>query len=298
MTPAKKHANRHRPRRSVLYMPSSNPRALEKAKTITCDALILDLEDAVAPDAKEGARDAACAAVKSGEYGRKELIIRVNALNTEWHYPDMMAACKAGPSGILVPKVNSAKEVHDLVREMERYKTPKHTKLWAMIETPRSILDVGEIAAASSRLAVLVMGTNDLVKELDAEHQPGRAPIVPALALAVLSAKAAGLVIIDGVYNDVRDPEGFEAECRQGAQMGFDGKTLIHPGQLDAANAVFAPADAEVESSREIIAAFEAAQREGKGVVTVNGRMIENLHVENARRVLAMADAIATSAGE
>ena len=215
MTPAKKHANRHRPRRSVLYMPSSNPRALEKAKTITCDALILDLEDAVAPDAKEGARDAACAAVKSGEYGRKELIIRVNALNTEWHYPDMMAACKAGPSGILVPKVNSAKEVHDLVREMERYKTPKHTKLWAMIETPRSILDVGEIAAASSRLAVLVMGTNDLVKELDAEHQPGRAPIVPALALAVLSAKAAGLVIIDGVYNDVRDPEGFAAECAQ-----------------------------------------------------------------------------------
>ena len=198
MSPAKKHGTRYRPRRSVLYMPSSNERALEKAKSLPCDALILDLEDAVAPDAKEAAREAACAAVKSGEYGRKELIIRVNALGTDWHYPDMMAACKAGPAGILVPKVNSAKEVHDLVREMERYKTPKHTKLWAMIETPRSVLDVGRIAAASDRLAVLVMGTNDLVKELDAQHLPGRVPIVPALAHAVLSAKAAGLFIIDG----------------------------------------------------------------------------------------------------
>jgi len=287
MTPAKKHANRHRPRRSVLYMPSSNPRALEKAKTITCDALILDLEDAVAPDAKEGARDAACAAVKSGEYGRKELIIRVNALNTEWHYPDMMAACKAGPSGILVPKVNSAKEVHDLVREMERYKTPKHTKLWAMIETPRSILDVGEIAAASSRLAVLVMGTNDLVKELDAEHQPGRAPIVPALALAVLSAKAAGLVIIDGVYNDVRDPEGFAAECAQGRAMGFDGKTLIHPDQVAPCNAAFSPSDEQVADARGLIEAFEAAMAEGKGVATYKGKLVEHLHVTMAEKVLS-----------
>ena len=181
---------------------------------------------------------------------------------------------------------------------LESAGAPDHTMIWAMLETPAAIERAVEIATASERLTVLVMGTNDLAKELHAEHVPGRQPLLTGLGLCLLAARATGKVILDGVYNDIKDPEGFEAECRQGAQMGFDGKTLIHPGQLDAANAVFAPADAEVESSREIIAAFEAAQREGKGVVTVNGRMIENLHVENARRVLAMADAIATSAGE
>ena len=292
MSPAKKHGTRYRPRRSVLYMPSSNERALEKAKTIGCDALILDLEDAVAPDAKEAARAAACAAGQSGEYGRKELVIRVNSLGTDWHYPDMMAACKAGPAGVLVPKVNSAKEVHDLVREMERYKTPKHTKLWAMIETPRAILDVGRIGAASDRLAVLVMGTNDLVKELDAQHLPGRAPIVPALAFAVLSAKAAGLAIIDGVYNNVRDAEGFAAECAQGRSMGFDGKTLIHPDQVAPCNAAFSPTDEQVDDARGLIEAFETAMAEGKAVATYQGKLVEHLHVMMAEKVLAAREAI------
>ena len=279
-------------------MPGANTRALEKAKGLSADSLILDLEDAVAPDAKAEARDNVVAAVTSGEYGNRELTIRVNGLDTDWHADDLAAAAAAGPAAVVVPKVNSPADVAAIEAGLQAGGAPEHTKIWAMVETPQAMLDCANIAAASERLTVLVMGTNDLAKELHAAHVPGRQPLLTGLGLCLLGARAAGKVILDGVYNDVRDPEGFEAECRQGAQMGFDGKTLIHPGQLDAANAVFAPADAEVESSREIIAAFEAAQREGKGVVTVNGRMIENLHVENARRVLAMADAIATSAGE
>ena len=279
-------------------MPGANTRALEKAKGLAADSLILDLEDAVAPDAKAEARDNVVAAVTSGEYGNRELTIRVNGLDTDWHADDLAAAAAAGPAAVVVPKVNSPADVAAIEAGLQAGGAPEHTKIWAMVETPQAMLDCANIAAASERLTVLVMGTNDLAKELHAAHVPGRQPLLTGLGLCLLGARAAGKVILDGVYNDVRDPEGFEAECRQGAQMGFDGKTLIHPGQLDAANAVFAPADAEVESSREIIAAFEAAQREGKGVVTVNGRMIENLHVENARRVLAMADAIATSAGE
>ena len=279
-------------------MPGANTRALEKARGLSADSLILDLEDAVAPDAKAEARDNVVAAVTSGEYGNRELTIRVNGLDTDWHADDLAAAAAAGPAAVVVPKVNSPADVAAIEAGLQAGGAPEHTKIWAMVETPQAMLDCANIAAASERLTVLVMGTNDLAKELHAAHVPGRQPLLTGLGLCLLGARAAGKVILDGVYNDVRDPEGFEAECRQGAQMGFDGKTLIHPGQLDAANAVFAPADAEVESSREIIAAFEAAQREGKGVVTVNGRMIENLHVENARRVLAMADAIATSAGE
>ncbi|MBK6501066.1 MAG: CoA ester lyase [Candidatus Microthrix sp.] len=279
-------------------MPGANTRALEKARGLSADSLILDLEDAVAPDAKAEARDNVVAALTSGEYGNRELTIRVNGLDTDWHADDLAAAAAAGPAAVVVPKVNSPADVAAIEAGLQAGGAPEHTKIWAMVETPQAMLDCANIAAASERLTVLVMGTNDLAKELHAAHVPGRQPLLTGLGLCLLGARAAGKVILDGVYNDVRDPEGFEAECRQGAQMGFDGKTLIHPGQLDAANAVFAPADAEVESSREIIAAFEAAQREGKGVVTVNGRMIENLHVENARRVLAMADAIATSAGE
>lgn len=279
-------------------MPGANTRALEKARGLSADSLILDLEDAVAPDAKAEARDNVVAALTSGEYGNRELTIRVNGLDTDWHADDLAAAAAAGPAAVVVPKVNSPADVAAIEAGLQAGGAPEHTKIWAMVETPQAMLDCANIAAASERLTVLVMGTNDLAKELHAAHVPGRQPLLTGLGLCLLGARAAGKVILDGVYNDVRDPEGFEAECRQGAQMGFDGKTLIHPGQLDAANAVFAPAAAEVESSREIIAAFEAAQREGKGVVTVNGRMIENLHVENARRVLAMADAIATSAGE
>ena len=279
-----------RPRRSVLYMPSSNERALEKAKTIPCDGLILDLEDAVAPDAKPAARDAACAAVRSGEYGRRELTIRINAADTEWHEADMAAACAAGPDAIVVPKVNSAAEVRTLVAAMEAHGAPEHTTLWAMVETPVAMLDALAIATASDRLSVLVMGTNDLAKELYAEHVPGRQPLLTGLGLALLAARAAGKAIIDGVYNDVKNVDGFLAECQQGREMGFDGKTLIHPGQVAGANEAFAPSEKAVEDARGILAAWEAGR--GSGVVTYNGRMIENLHVESAERILAMHEAI------
>ncbi len=280
-----------RPRRSVLYMPSSNERALEKAKTIPCDGLILDLEDAVAPDAKPGAREAACAAVGSGDYGRRELTIRINGADTEWHAADMAAACAAGPDAIVVPKVDSVEAVRALVEAMERHGAPDRTTLWAMIETPRAMLHAEEIAAASERLSVLVMGTNDLAKELYAEHVPGRQPLLTGLGLALLAARATGKGIIDGVYNDVRNTEGFLAECQQGREMGFDGKTLIHPGQVDGANEAFAPSAQAVEDARGLIAAWEEAA--GAGVVTYNGRMVENLHVDSARRTLAIHDAIA-----
>ena len=224
------------PLRSVLYMPSSNERALEKAKSIACDGLILDLEDAVAPDAKPAAREQAAAAASSGEYGRRTVTIRVNGIGTEWHDDDIVAAAQAGPAAVVVPKVNSAEEVHALVAALERAGAPDHTRLWAMVETPEAIFNVREIAAASERLAVLVMGTNDLVKELYAEHVPGRAPLLTSLSLSLLAARAAGVQILDGVYNDVKDDEGFLAECAQGRQMGFDGKTLIHPGQVAPAN--------------------------------------------------------------
>jgi citrate lyase subunit beta/citryl-CoA lyase len=278
-----------RPRRSVLYMPSSNERALEKAKAIACDAIIFDLEDAVAPDAKPAARESAAAAVQSGEYGGRELIIRVNGIDTEWHADDMVAAAKAGPDVILVPKVNSADEVHLLVGAMEAAGAPEHTKLWAMVETPIGMLNALSIATASERLTGFVMGTNDLVKELYAEHVPGRQPVITGLGLALLAARAAGIVIIDGVYNDVQNTEGFLAECQQGREMGFDGKTLIHPGQVEGANAAFAPSEKQVEDSRGILAAWDARTT---GVVTYNGRMIENLHVESAQRILDIHEAI------
>jgi len=284
-----------RPRRSVLYMPSSNERALEKAKTIACDGLILDLEDAVAPDAKPAAREAACAAVKSGEYGNRELTIRINGADTEWHDEDMAAACAAGPDAIVVPKVNSAAAVRTLVAAMEDAGAPEHTKLWAMVETPYAMLHAEEIAGASDRLTVLVMGTNDLAKELYAEHVPGRQPLLTGLSLALLAARATGKVIIDGVYNDVKNTDGFLAECRQGREMGFDGKTLIHPGQVEGANEAFAPSAQAVEDARGLIEAFESSTG---GVVTYNGRMVENLHVESAKRTLSIAQAIAELGAE
>ncbi len=279
-----------RPRRSVLYMPASNERALEKAKTLPCDALILDLEDAVAPDAKPAARDAACAAARSGEYGRREVTIRVNGADTEWHDDDLAAACAAGPDAIVVPKVDSADAVLALVEAMARHGAPDRTALWAMVETPYAMLHAEEIASASERLTVLVMGTNDLAKELYAEHVPGRQPLLTGLGLAVLAARATGKAILDGVYNDVKDLDGFAAECRQGREMGFDGKTLIHPGQVDGANEAFAPSEQAIEDARGILQAWEEGR--GTGVVTYNGRMIENLHVESAQRTLSIHEAI------
>ncbi|WP_341925584.1 CoA ester lyase [Nocardioides psychrotolerans] len=278
------------PLRSVLYMPSSNERALEKAKAIACDGLILDLEDAVAPDAKPAARESAAAAAASGDYGRRTVTIRVNGIGTEWHDDDIVAAAQAGPAGIVVPKVNSADEVRSLVAAMEKAGAPDHTRLWAMVETPEAIFNVRELAAASDRLAVLVMGTNDLVKELYAEHVPGRAPLLTSLSLALLAARAAGIAILDGVYNDVKNEEGFLAECEQGRQLGFDGKTLIHPGQVGPANEQFAPSEKAVEDARGILEAWEAGK--GSGVVTYNNKMVENLHVESAQRTLSIHEAI------
>ena len=279
-----------RPRRSVLYMPSSNERALEKAKTLPVDGLILDLEDAVAPDAKPAARDNACAAVRSGAYGRREVTIRVNGMDTPWHADDLRAACAAGPDAVVVPKVGSADDVLELVGRLDEHGAPGHTKLWAMVETPYAMLHAAEIAAASDRLTVLVMGTNDLAKELYAEHVPGRQPLLTGLGLALLAARAHGKAILDGVYNDVKDTDGFVAECRQGRELGFDGKTLIHPGQVPGANDTFAPSAQAVEDARGILRAWEEGR--GSGVVTYNGRMVESLHVESAERTLAMHDAI------
>jgi citrate lyase subunit beta/citryl-CoA lyase len=282
------------PLRSVLYMPSSNERALEKAKTIACDGLILDLEDAVAPDAKPAAREAAATAAASGEYGRRTVTIRVNGIGTQWHDDDIVAASQAGPDAIVVPKVNSAAEVHQLVDAMEKAGVPDHTKLWAMVETPIAMFNALEIGQASQRLGAFVLGTNDLVKELYAEHVPGRAPILPSLHTALLAGRAAGIAVIDGVYNDVKNTEGFLAECEQGRQMGFDGKTLIHPGQVEGANAAFAPSAEAVEDAKGLIEAFEAA---GSGVATYKNKMVENLHVESAQRTLQIHHAIAALEG-
>ncbi|WP_399088710.1 HpcH/HpaI aldolase/citrate lyase family protein [Streptomyces sp. BBFR2] len=282
-----------RPRRSVLYMPGANERVLEKAKSVPADALILDLEDAVAPDAKAAARERVAAAAASGAYGHREVTIRVNGPGTAWHADDLRAAAAAGPDAVVVPKVESAATVREVERALEAAGAPEHTAIWAMLETPRAMLDAREVAAAGERLSVLVMGTNDLAKELHAEHVPGRAPLLTGLSLALLAARESGKVILDGVFNDVKDLAGFEAECVQGRELGFDGKTLIHPAQVGPCNEVFAPSEAQVERSRRIIEAFDEAAREGRGVVTVDGRMIENLHVEDARRVLALAEAVA-----
>ncbi|MEU8914340.1 HpcH/HpaI aldolase/citrate lyase family protein [Streptomyces sp. Isolate_219] len=282
-----------RPRRSVLYMPGANERALEKAKSLPADALILDLEDAVAPDAKADARKRVAAAAASGEYGYREVTIRVNGPGTAWHADDLRAAAEAGPDAVVVPKVDSADTVREVERALEAAGAPDRTAIWAMVETPRAMLDARAVAAAGERLTVLVMGTNDLAKELHAEHVPGRAPLLTGLSLALLAARDTGKAILDGVYNDVKNAEGFEAECVQGRQFGFDGKTLIHPSQVEPCNRAFAPSADQIARAQKIIDAFDEATREGRGVVTVDGRMIENLHVEDARRILALAEAIA-----
>ena len=282
-----------RPRRSVLYMPSSNERALEKAKTLPCDGLILDLEDAVAPDAKPTAREQAAEAVRSGTYGNKELTIRCNGLDTPWGIDDLAAAAQTNAAAVVIPKVGSVDYLDQVSDRLDAAGAHADMKIWAMVETPTAILDVREIAA-HWRVAVLVMGTNDLAREVRSQlGAAGRHPLVPHLATALLAAREAGKVILDGVYNDVKDLDGFRAECVQGFEMGFDGKTLIHPGQVEICNDVWAPSADDVEHARGMIAAFEEGIAAGKGVVTYNGRMIENLHVENAKRVLAVADAIA-----
>ena len=282
-----------RPRRSVLYMPAANERALEKAKTIAADAIIFDLEDAVAPDAKESARPNAVAAASSGEYGSRELTIRCNGLDTPWGADDLAAAAGSGASAVVIPKVGSVAYLDEVSSRLSAAGAPDTLMIWAMIETPTAIFDVRSIAA-HPRVSVLVMGTNDLARELrSALGAVGRHPLVAHLATALAAAREAGIVILDGVYNDVKDLDGFRTECVQGFEMGFDGKTLIHPGQVDITNEVWAPSEDEVAHARKVIAAFDEGLASGRGVVTVDGRMIENLHVANAQRVLAVADAIA-----
>lgn len=285
-----------RPRRSVLYMPGSNERALEKAKTIPADALILDLEDAVAPDSKVMAREKVCAAVKAGGYGRRELIIRVNALETPWGAEDLVAACAARPDAILVPKVARPGDIISAAKMLKAQHASDHIKLWAMMETPMSIINVHDIAAVGTepehRLSCLVMGTNDLAKESRARILHNRFAVVPWLAMTIAAARAYNLEVVDGVYNDFKDDAGFREECEQGKTLGMDGKTLIHPSQVTPCNDIFSPSEEEVAWSRRIIAAFEMPENAKKGVITVEGRMVERLHLVMAARTVAIAEAI------
>lgn len=282
-----------RPRRSMLYMPGSNARALDKARALPADSLILDLEDAVAPDAKELARKQVCEAVAAGGFGLHEIIIRVNALSTKWGYEDIAMASKSGANALLLPKVESADAIRHMESIMRANGAPDSMTIWAMMETPRSILESQRIAESTPRMEGLVMGTSDLAKELDCAHTHERLPFMVSLGLCLLAARAAGLAILDGVYLDLNDETGFEFACRQGHELGFDGKTLIHPKQIGPCNKVFTPKAEDVAWSRKIIEAHAAAAARGEGVVVVDGKLIENLHVESARRVVGMADAIA-----
>ena len=281
-----------RPRRSVLYMPGSNARALEKAKTLSADGLILDLEDAVSPDSKDSARLQVCNAVRDGGYGMREIAIRVNGLATKWGYDDIAAASRSGADAIVLPKVESADAIRHMEAIMVSNGAPESMAIWAMMETPRSVLEAERISSASPRMACLVMGTSDLAKELDCTHTRERLPMITSLGICMLAARAFGLVILDGVYLDLGDQAGFEYACLQGAELGFDGKTLIHPKQVDACNHVFTPRAEDVEWSRKIIDAHSKAAERGEGVAVVDGKLIENLHVESAKRVVAMAEAI------
>jgi citrate lyase subunit beta / citryl-CoA lyase len=277
-----------RPRRSVLFMPGSNARALEKGRTLPADALILDLEDAVAPEAKTAARAQVLAAVRAGGYGRRELIVRVNGPGTPWAADDLAAVAQARVDAVLLPKVESADTVSAALAALGPTR-----EVWCMLETPRGILNAPSIACASPRVAALVMGTSDLTKDLHARPTRDRAPLLTSLQLCVLAARAANITALDGVNLDLDDEAGFAVACRQAADLGFDGKTLIHPRQVATANEVFAPTASEVDWARRVIAAHADAVAGGRGVVVLDGRLVENLHVDDARRVLALADAIA-----
>jgi citrate lyase subunit beta / citryl-CoA lyase len=287
-----------RPRRSVLYMPGSNARALAKAKTLAADALILDLEDSVAPDQKVAARGEVAIAARAGGFGGREVVIRVNGPHTPWGEDDLIAASAAGPDAILLPKVDGPGAIMAAARTLREAGAPDRTRLWAMMETPNAILNAGSIAAvaadSTSRLQVMVMGLNDLAKETRARLTPGRPTMTAWIAACVVAARAHGVDIVDGVFNDIQDLDGFRDECQQGRDMGLDGKTLIHPGQIDICNEAFAATSAEIESAAAIIAAFALPENAGKGAIQLNGRMVELLHADMARRTLAIADAIAS----
>ena len=289
-----------RPRRSVLYMPGSNSRALEKAKTLAVDGVILDLEDFVAPETKEAARQQVVDAVKAGGFGRREVFIRVNGVDLPWHAEDLSAAAHAAPDAILVPKVSSADTLELIGRRLLDMGTDHKTRVWAMIETPLAIFNVLSIAAAArdfeTRLSGFVLGTNDLAKDTRARLVPGRAPMLAWLSMCVAAARIHGIDILDGVFNDIGNVDGFTKECMQGVELGFDGKTLIHPSQIDPCNAIFSPAPAEVEQARKMIAAFDLPENKGKGVISIDGRMVERLHADMARRTVAIAEAIERTA--
>ncbi len=283
-----------RPRRSVLYMPGSNARALEKARSLPADGVILDLEDAVAPDAKDTARRQVGDAVTAGGFGGREVFIRINGLDTPWGADDLDAAVAAKPDAILVPKVSAPDDLATIGSRLDAHRAAATIRVWAMMETPLAMLNARDIAAAGgrTRLAGFVMGTNDLAKDTRARIVPGRAPMNSWLMTCVAAARAFGLDILDGVYNDIGDMEGFGRECREARDMGFDGKTLIHPSQIEPCNAVLSPTAAEVDEARKIIAAFDLPENRGKGVVRLDGRMVERLHAEAARRVVTIAEAI------
>ena len=285
-----------RPRRSVLYMPGSNVRALEKAKTLPVDGVIVDLEDSVAPEAKETARKQAADAVKAGGFGGREVFIRINGVDSPWHADDLSAAARAAPDVILVPKVSNPDTLELIGRRLLDMGTDRKTRVWAMIETPLAIFNILSIAAeardSETRLSGFVMGTNDLAKDTRARLVPGRAPMLPWLSMCVAAARVHGIDILDGVYNDIGNADGFINECRQGVDLGFDGKTLIHPSQIEPCNTAFSPSPAEVEWARKMIKAFDLPENRGKGVVSIDGRMVERLHADMARRTVAIAEAI------
>jgi citrate lyase subunit beta/citryl-CoA lyase len=285
-----------RPRRSVLYMPGSNARALEKAKTLPADGVILDLEDAVAPDAKAAARDQVVAAVRAGGFGTREVFIRTNGFDTPWFSDDLTAAAAAAPDAILIPKISTGEQLQLIAQRLLSMHSDRKVRIWAMIETPTAIFNVREIAAAATdaetRLTGFVLGTNDLAKETRARILPGRAPMLPWLATCLLAAREYGIDVLDGVFNDISDTQGFAEECAQARDMGFDGKTLIHPNQIEPCNAAFSPGADEVAAARKMIAAFDLAENKDKGVVQIDGRMVERMHADMARRTVAIADAI------
>jgi citrate lyase subunit beta/citryl-CoA lyase len=285
-----------RPRRSVLYMPGSNARAMEKARGLPADALILDLEDAVAPDAKAAARALIVKALQDGGFGSREVLVRINGLDTAW-WVDDLAVAAARPDALLVPKVSTPEQLRQVAERLTGVGAEERLRVWAMMETPLAMLNARDIAAAAldprTRLAGFVMGTNDLAKDTRARILPGRAPMLPWLMTCVAAARAFGLDILDGVYNDLGNAEGFAAECQQARDLGFDGKTLIHPQQIAPCNAAFSPAPEEVEWARKIIAAFDVPENANKGVMQIDGRMVERLHADMAWRTVAIADAIA-----
>jgi len=281
------------PFRSVLYMPGANSRALAKAENLPADAIIFDLEDAVSIDDKARARDQVVQAIANGTYGRRSLIVRINGFETNWAAADIAAVCAVSPPAILLPKVNSDADIRQLANMLDTRPNCRDTAIWAMMETPQGILNAHSIATSSPRLQGLVLGTNDLIKDLGARHMPGRAPVMTSFGLCLLAARAAGLICLDGVYNKYRDTEGLSAECAQARDLGFDGKTLIHPSQIEAANRIFAPSDTEIDLAQRQMAAFEAAEANGKGIAVLDGVMVENLHIVSASQLLAKAAAIA-----